>query len=209
MYDEGTGNAAASTAEVRVAENQTTASPSANDEQAGSNLDKVREILFGAQARDYDKRLIRIEERIAKEAVDLRDEVRRRFDSLESFVKQELDSLGNRITGEHDQRSEALRVLSRELEETARSLDARISQLDTHVANGNRELREQILEQSKSMLEEISRKHGEAMTTLQRKSDELRSDKADRSALASLFTEMALRLNNEFKIPGADEIRNE
>jgi len=32
----------------------------------------------------------------------------------------------------------------------------------------------------------------------------LRSDKADRVALSNLFTELAMRLNNEFKLPGED-----
>ena len=48
----------------------------------GGNLDKVRNILFGAQSRDYERRFARLEERLAKETADLRDDMRRRFDSL-------------------------------------------------------------------------------------------------------------------------------
>jgi hypothetical protein len=33
---------------------------------------------------------------------------------------------------------------------------------------------------------------------------ELRDDKADRAALAELFTEMALRLTNDFNLPKAE-----
>ena len=35
----------------------------------GGNLDKIRDILFGPQARDYDRRLTRLEERLMKEAI--------------------------------------------------------------------------------------------------------------------------------------------
>ena len=37
---------------------------------------------------------------------------------------------------------------------------------------------------------------------LAREVAELSRDKTDRSALAALFSEVALRLNDEFKIPG-------
>ena len=33
---------------------------------------------------------------------------------------------------------------------------------------------------------------------------ELREDKTDRTALANLFTEVALRLKDEFQMPGTD-----
>ena len=36
---------------------------------------------------------------------------------------------------------------------------------------------------------------------LARETKELRFEKTDRSALASLLTEMAMRLNDEFKLP--------
>jgi hypothetical protein len=42
------------------------------------------------------------------------------------------------------------------------------------------------------------------MGSLERESSEIRDDKADRTALAELFTEMAMRLTNDFKLPETD-----
>jgi hypothetical protein len=53
----------------------------------GANVDKIRDILFGSQMRDYDKRFGRLEERLAKAADALREDLKKRFDSLESFVQ--------------------------------------------------------------------------------------------------------------------------
>jgi hypothetical protein len=39
---------------------------------------------------------------------------------------------------------------------------------------------------------------------LERRFHELRQGKTDRAALASLFSEVALRLNDQFQIPGAE-----
>lgn len=39
---------------------------SSSDQAGGGNLDKVRDILFGTQMRDYEKRFNRMEERFMK-----------------------------------------------------------------------------------------------------------------------------------------------
>src|SRR6187401_2241566 len=44
-----------------------------------ASLDKVRDILFGSQMRDVERRFARLEERLLKETTDLKDDVRRRL----------------------------------------------------------------------------------------------------------------------------------
>ena len=50
----------------------------ANIQQPG-NVDKIRDILFGSQMRDYETRFARLEETLSKEASELRESTRRRF----------------------------------------------------------------------------------------------------------------------------------
>ncbi len=92
--------------------------------------------------------------------------------------------------------------LTRELQAAGQNLEQKIAQLDEQTARKGRDLRQQILDQSKNLNDEIRRKYEELSAMLEREAAELRNDKTDRSALAALFTEVALRLNNEFKIPG-------
>src|SRR5271156_6994708 len=80
----------------------------------GANVDKIRDILFGSQMRDYDKRFSRLEERLAKAAEALRDDLKKRFDSLESFVQQEVESLHQRLKTEKSERVETLKEITRE-----------------------------------------------------------------------------------------------
>src|SRR4051812_46557361 len=93
------------------------------EEVAAGSLDKVRDILFGAQARDADRRLARLEERIAKENADLKEEVRKRLGTLEVFVKREFESLADRLKTEHDERADADKELSRDLRESSKAND--------------------------------------------------------------------------------------
>jgi hypothetical protein len=196
----------------------------------GGNLDKVRNILFGAQARDYERRFARLEERFSKETTDLRDDMRRRFDSLEATLKREIEELGDRIRSERNEReisvrdvsgqlkettrqlqdrikaetndrSDALGDLAGELRNTANGIERRISHLDEQSSKANRELRDMANEQARKLAEQLHQKTEELWAALTKTSGELRSEKTDRASLAALFTEVAMRLNDDFKLP--------
>ena len=169
-----------------------------------SNIDKIRDILFGVQMRDYEKRFSRLEERLLKESSDLRDDTRKRFEALEAFVKSEVEALSERLLAEQRNRDESVQNLSRELQDTGKSLERKLGQFDEQTARAQRELRQQILDQSKSLSDEIRQKADELSALLDRQVADLGNAKTDRAALAGLFSEVALRLNNEFKIPGND-----
>jgi phage host-nuclease inhibitor protein Gam len=163
------------------------------------NLEKIRDILFGAQVHDFEKRFARLEERLLKETSDARAETKKRFDALEAFLKKEVESLSERIKTEQAERTESGKEISRELREAARSLEKKLAQLDDVTSKSQRELRQQILDQSKALTEEIRSRIRETATALTREIKELRSDKTDRAALAGVFTEAAMRLSNDFK----------
>lgn len=168
----------------------------------GGNIDKIRDILFGSQMRDYERRFTRLEERLLKEAADVREDTRRRFDSLETFIKQEVGALSDRLKSENQQRSQADEDLTRELRDSARSLTNKINALDENTSQAQRELRQQLLDQAKNLSDEIRQKYDDLSAALAREAGDLRHDKTDRTALSNLFTELAMRLNNEFKLPG-------
>ena len=181
--------------------NRHAASPPA-DEATGGSVDKIRDILFGAQMREYDRRFTRLEDRLIKEAGELREETRQHFDSLEGFIKSEFAALSDRLKTENSQRDEMGTEITARLQDTAKTMDRKLMQLDELTAQNQRALRQQMLEQAKTLNDELRRKYEELAATIAREADELRHDKTDRAALADLFTELALRLNHEFKIPG-------
>lgn len=164
-----------------------------------NSLDKVRDILFGNQVRDIDKRFARLEERLLKEFTNVRDETRKRLDSLEIYIKKEVEALTESLKNEQAERDSGVTLLVQEQKNIALSLEKKLAQLDEQTTKSQREMREQILNQSKSLQDEIQEKYAEIVKLLERESDELRRDKTDRSSLASLFTELAIRLNSEPK----------
>jgi DNA anti-recombination protein RmuC len=165
----------------------------------GGNLDKVRDLLFGGQMRDYDRKFARLEERLAKETAELRDEVRKRLGALEAYMKAEVESLSERLRAEQDGRTTADQDAGRELRDTAQQFTQKLSQLDDQVARNQRDLRQQLHAQHQELGEDMRQRVEEILARLAHEAQELRSDKTDRKALASLLTEMAMRLSGELR----------
>jgi len=86
------------------------------------------------------------------------------------------------------------------LTDTGQALEAKLLQFDEGSARAQRDLRQQILDQSRSLSEDIRQKHAEMSTALEREVADLNEDKPSRSHLASMFSELAARLNGDLKI---------
>jgi len=194
----GTNLSATGAATAKQKGTQTQSDHSALSPAESGNVDKIRDILFGGQMRDYDKRFARLEERLMKEAAELRENNKRSVEALETFVKKEFEALGARLDAERQGRD----GVARELHDTARTIEKKLEDFENQTAQAQRDLRQQLLDQSKSLNEEIQRKHDEVSTVLQREVADLNHEKTDRASLSALFTEVALRLNQDFNIPG-------
>jgi DNA repair exonuclease SbcCD ATPase subunit len=167
----------------------------------GANVDKIRDILFGSNMRDYEKRFARLEERMTKSSDALRDDLKKRFDALESYVREEVESLGQRLKNEKSERAEALKELVRESRDSSKALEKKLSQLEDTLETAQGDLRARILEQSKALANQIQKSKEELEKAMETEVETLRNEKTDRAALADLFTEVALRLKGELELP--------
>jgi hypothetical protein len=187
-----------------ISEQEAVQTPPQDADGAGvGNLEKVRDLLFGGQMRDYDRKFARLEERLSNETAELRDDVRKRLAALEAYMKAEIESLSDRLRAEHDARAGAAKDLARELRDTSHEFEQKTSQLDDLVARTHRELRQQLHVQHQELGDDIRQRVEDVLARLAREAQELRADKADRSALAALLTEMAMRLTGELRAPAA------
>ena len=165
--------------------------------QSQSNIEKIRSILFGNQMRDYEARFARIEAQLSQESGELRADFRRRFEALEGYVRQELDALNERLSGEYNERSSSLQDVQKSVETLGQGLDKRVHQLDEQMNKAQRELRQHLLAQSKQLRDDMQVGISELSALVQRELQQLRSDKTDRAALAGLLTDLAARLSAE------------
>jgi hypothetical protein len=168
-----------------------------NDQSSTNNLEKIREILVGGQMREVEKRFAHLEERLTKLSYDLRDDLNKSLASLETFVKKEIESLNERFLTDSNERGGAVKTLSLELKALSDFSWQKLNQLDEQGTKNLRELRLQLLDQSKVLSEEIRQKHNELTEIVERAVQNLHANKTDRAPLAALFNEVATRLNTE------------
>jgi hypothetical protein len=181
-------------------------SPSFNVEagDAGS-MEKIRDILFGNQVRDFERRFARMEEHLSKSATDLRDEVNKRLEALERFFKEELDTLKDRIKNEAEKRSDAEKRLGDDLKGASATLSKAIQQAEEKASERATELRQQILQQSKELISEIQAKHEQAGRTIAQVAERLDESKINRGTLAEYLVDVAMRLSDHPPTAGNSE----
>jgi len=158
------------------------------------SLDKVRDILFGSQMRAVETRLQGLEERLRREHEAIKADFSKQVESLDAFIRSEVQILAERLGGERTKRTEELKSLAAEIKETIRALEKRHVKLEEATNMADAGLRDQLLMQSKAAANELAKLGDRLAAELQRSHQELHSTKTDRATLSSLFSELAARV---------------
>jgi len=162
-----------------------------------NNVERIRDILFGGQMRDYEAKFAHVEDKLSKETAEMREDLKRRLASLEAFVKAELGALGDQLRAEKDERNQALKGLGAELNDQAKTAEKRAVQFETQNEKAHRELREQLLSETNRLAEEIGQKARDLAAALKRDGEQLRGSLTHRQKLAELFAQMALQIRGD------------
>lgn len=150
------------------------------------NVGKIRDILFGAQMRDYEGRFALLEERLADEVAALRSEQQERLHATDLALRNELDALSGRLDAERDERIDGLKRAAAELKETAKAIDRRLAGLDQAGGATASDLG--------ALRAEVGQRFGALDQQLAAEAEALRTSKTDRAALAGLLEEVGARL---------------
>jgi len=164
---------------------------------SGASVDRIRDILFGSQIKNYEARFARLEENLVRETVELKETMRRRFESLEGFFKSETEALAARLKAEREERTNAFNSLDRDLKATHDALSRKINELDASTAEADSGLRKELMAESRKLLEELDQRHESLRSLLERRVGELRHAKTDRALLSALFAEIAAQIGED------------
>jgi len=180
--------------------------PNGNGESS-SGVDKMRELLFGNQMQDYDKRFSILEERFQQRLRDIESESSRGLGSLEATMKKQLESVANQFREEKELRTDADKELERSQREHGQALEKRLAQVSDQLVRQEREFTDRLGHEVQGLREEIRRRQEDSRATMERMFAELSNVKTDRNLLAGLFVEIAKCLNQDVspKVSGAGE----
>src|SRR3954463_5171214 len=90
--------------------------PAGNGQTSGPDavgVDKIRDLLFGNQMQDYDRRFSKLEERFLQRFKDVESEAKRNLEMYESNSKKQVESLAAQLRNEKEARAEADKEIDR------------------------------------------------------------------------------------------------
>ncbi|SEA90136.1 hypothetical protein [Variovorax sp. YR216] len=175
-----------------------------NGSADASGVDKMRELLFGNQMQDYDKRFSVMEERFQLRLRDLESESTRSLGGLETTIKKQLESVAGQFREEKDLRADADKELERSLREHTQALEKRLAQVSDQLARQERDFTERLNHEVQALRDEMRRRQDDMRATTERMFAELGNVKTDRNLLAGLFVEIAKCLNQDVAPKGVN-----
>ena len=164
--------------------------------EAGS-VDKIRDLLFGNQMQDYDRRFSMLEERFLQRFKDTESETAHNLGAFESNAKKQVDSLAGQLRDEKEQRADADKEIERMMREQHQALEKRIRSLSDQLSQLDRDMSDRLTRESQSLRDELKQRSADLGQTIEKMFAELSSVKTDRTLLASLFVEVAKCLNQD------------
>ena len=93
-------------------------------EDVDGNVDKIRDILFGSQMRDYDSRIDAMEKRLVQSIERTARDMERRIERLDKYTRREVDKLSEQVKSERKDRVAEDKKNSGELSSLSEQVEA-------------------------------------------------------------------------------------
>ncbi len=174
------------------------------EEADDADVGKIRDILFGAQMAEYEKRFKTLESTLERRVNAAVSDAAAQHQALQERLVSEVAKLTQTNEHEAGERAQAIAKLERSARETAARIDERIAELDEHLAKENAEIRHELFESHQQVLAETKSLLATLDDVVQTSNQDLQDRKADRTELAGLFESFAQTLTRGFKMVEAD-----
>jgi len=186
---------------TKNANNQSKDNNSALDAMSDNNVEKIRDILFGGNMRDYEKRFARLEDRLVSDIERLSQDVFKRFENLDNYIRKEFEDISDKLHLEKTERKQDREDNLGEIQSLQKNTDNKFADVEQQSSAEIRTLRTSLHEQGNELLDMVRTTREDLSNTISAEARELQDIKVARSDLAELFSELALRLNRDFDLP--------
>ncbi|TXH76629.1 MAG: hypothetical protein E6Q85_03765 [Thiothrix sp.] len=156
------------------------------------NLDMIRNILFGEQIRELDRKHASLERFVRVSINTLAEHTQRKFDDLHHDLSLTKDLL----TEETKTRRDDIQAARQRLEQNERLLD----ELAKRSGIAQTELHERMSSEVNKLEQQMEAWRKDLVLQLQETAEQLRHEKADRKAVAGILNGMAKQLFDVEKI---------
>jgi ElaB/YqjD/DUF883 family membrane-anchored ribosome-binding protein len=163
------------------------------------NIDQIRDIIFGAQLRDYDNRLMQIESDFVVLQQDVRDRVEQMRTSLTNEFKLAVDAIEKKLKVVNTNAQEEASELRQQIDRLQRKLAGNVQTLDECLDTQVNALRNDLNSARDAMQTDVNALRDIVLEELDRRSSQLQGNKVSKDDMAEVLFELGMRLKgNEF-----------
>lgn len=170
------------------------------------NIDQIRDIIFGAQLREYDNRFDRIESDISL----LQQDIQTRLEQVKSVLTTELraafDSFEKKIKSINSTVQEDTTDIRQQIDRVNRKFSSSIEALDEAIDNQTGAIRDDFSQSRDRLQEDIRSLRTQVFEELDRRFSVLREVKVSRDDMAEILFELGMRLKGSEFVPELKEV---
>ncbi len=152
-------------------------------ENADGNVEQIREILFGGQMRDYERRFADLEERLTRNVEQISQSFENRLEQLDDFAKRELEKFSALLEQERSAREQGSEQGAKELHDLSQRADTQFAEFQERLRDNIEELSSVIHDTEKQLKESLAAEAKKVADMSVRRED-----------LAALLNDLANRL---------------
>ena len=141
------------------------------------NVDQIRDILFGGQMRDYERRFEELEERSKREAERARAEFIKRFESIEQLLKDQADKHALQLKKLDSELKASVEAAAASSDRLAKALRSELSEVDEKHEAGVSGLRDRLHKLTNETAESLRSSQDEISAVIDRMGASLRDEK--------------------------------
>ena len=165
------------------------------------NIDQIRDIIFGAQLRDYDNRLNKVESDVLLLQKDLRDRIEQVQSTLTAELRSAVEGLEKKLRTHQAAAQEESSELRQHLDRVSKKMSSSIQTLDEAVDRQFDATRSDLVATKEHLQSDINTLRDLVFEELERRLLQVQDKKASKDDLAETLFELGMRIKGAEFIP--------
>ncbi len=165
------------------------------------NIDQIRDIIFGAQLREYDNRFDKIDSDLSMMQQDMQSRIEQVKTVLSAEMKVAVDSLEKKVKSLTSNTQEESADLRQQVDRVNRKFSSSMEALDEAIDNQTSSLRDELSKTRDRLSEETRTLKTQVFEELDRRFSMLRDVKVSRDDMAEILFELGMRLKGTEFVP--------
>jgi DNA anti-recombination protein RmuC len=165
------------------------------------NIDQIRDIIFGAQLREYDNRFDKIDSDLSMMQQNMQARIEQVKTVLGTELRTAIDSFEKKVKSITLNTQEESADLRQQLDRVNRKFSSSIEALDEALDNQTGSIREELSQTRERLSEETRTLKTQVFEELDRRFSMLRDVKVSRDDMAEILFELGMRLKGTEFVP--------